>query len=106
MNDIVILPPYVAPEHRQLIEKAESAIDEYNQFLINKIKEQLFEHGWTTDPRLEDIKEAERRFHEDQTRMLLAKQLAILKVLCERPKFMIKALDSDDVIKTAIEEIT
>ncbi len=92
-NDrLVTLPPYVEPEHRHLIEKAESALEDYEQHLLSRIKAELFEYGWNIEPHPNEIKKAERRFHEDQMRMLLLKHLADIKLLCEKPRFMIKAI--------------
>jgi hypothetical protein len=91
LEGVVILPPYVKPEHRQLIEKTEEALEEYSAHLLEKPKTELFEHGFNIEPHQADIEKAERRFHEDPMRQHLIKQLVHLKVLCENPRFLIKA---------------
>ena len=88
---LVILPEYVEPEHRKLIEKAEEMLAEYESFLLKKIKDELFEYGWTTEPHPDAIRDAERKYHEDKVRAHLLKQIANIRTLCEKPRFMMKA---------------
>ena len=90
-TELVILPPYVEPEHRHLIEKAETALAEYSEYLLEKIKGELFKHGWNIKPHPSDVRKAEILFHEDSMRMLLVKQLANIKAMCERPRFQIRS---------------
>jgi len=87
---LVMLPPYVEPEHRHLIESAELALEQYSDMLMGRIKKELFDHGWSIDPSSEDIRKAERNFHEDPVRIMLIKSLGNIKTLCERPRFLIK----------------
>lgn len=88
---LVMLPPYVEPEHRPLIEQAEKMLHEYETHLLEKIKAELFEHGWNIEPHPTEVRKAERQYHEDPMREHLLKQLANLKALCEKPRFMVKA---------------
>jgi hypothetical protein len=90
-DEIVMMPPYVEPEHRHLIEMAEAALEEYSAHLIELIKVDLFDSGWTTEPDPAAIRKAEQRFHEDPVRMRLVKHLSDVRIICERPRFMIKA---------------
>ena len=78
---LVILPEYVEPEHRKLIEKAEEMLTEYESFLLKKIKDELFEYGWTIEPHPDAIRDAERQYHEDKVREHLLKQIANLRTL-------------------------
>ena len=87
--DITIMPPYVEPEHRKLIELAETALREHEVGLITRIKAELFDNGWNIKPYHEDIRKAERKYHEDPIRAYLLKQLVDIKFLCEKPRFMI-----------------
>ena len=91
---LVVMPPYVEPEHRPLIEQAEKMLHEYETHLLEKVAAELFDNGWSLNPHPIDIKESERRYHEDPMRAHLLKQLVHLKSLCERPRFRLKALES------------
>jgi len=90
-DEIVMLPPYVEPKHRQLIERAELMLDEYNEILLSRIKDSLFKCGESLKPRPDDLRKAERLFHEDPVRAYLIKQLGNIKAMCEKPRFMVKA---------------
>lgn len=91
-TQFVMLPPYVEPKHRKMLEDAESMLEEYSQHLLERIKKELFDNGWAIEPHPDDIRKAERRFHEDPTRALLVKQLAKIKSFCERPRFMVNGI--------------
>lgn len=88
---VVMLPPYVAPEHQSLLEKAEATLKEYEECLLGKIKNELFEYGWVMQPHPEDIRKAEQLFTSDPMRLHLIKNLATIKVMVERPRFRIDA---------------
>jgi len=66
-------------------------IDEYSTQLLKQIEAELFEHGWNLDPHPSSIREAEIRFHQDPMRQQLMKNLESVKLVCERPRFMLKA---------------
>ena len=87
---LVMLPPYVEPEHRHLIENAEKAVEDYSDMLMDKIKKELFDHGWNLEPHPEDIRKAEKWFHEDISRKALIKHLCRIKMICENPRILIK----------------
>lgn len=91
LENIVMLPPYVAAEHKPLLEKAEAMLKEYEEYLLGKIKNELFEYGWTMQPHPEDIRKAEQLFINDPMRLHLIKHLATIKGLVERPRFRIDA---------------
>lgn len=90
-QEVVRLPPYVEEEHRQLLASAESALEDYSESLISKIKKELFENGWEMNPHPSDIAKAERSFRDDPIRHQLARNLSEIRSLVERPRFMIKA---------------
>jgi len=89
---LVILPSYVEPEHRLLIKQAETMLREYESFLMKRIKAELFENGWNIEPHPNEIRKAERQYHEDPMRAHLLRQLVTINALCEKPRFMIKAI--------------
>ena len=90
MSDAFILVAYVEPEHRHFVEKAEIALEEYSQFLIEQINLDLLNRGCKLDPHPSEIKKAERLFREDPVRMYLVKHLANTKMMFERPRLIIK----------------
>lgn len=93
---IVPMQPYVAPEHKQLVESAEAMLKEYSDHLLDSIKEGLFGHGAAWMPSAADIAKAEISFREDPTRMALIKHLMDIKLIYERPRFMVKAQGNSD----------
>jgi len=99
IGDITILPPYVEPEHRVLIEKAESMLSEYEKVLIKQLKSRYNKmYFGVTDPAQEHIRMMEQEFHTDPIRMALIKQLTNIKLICEETRIMIKPHrgESDD----------
>lgn len=91
LDAIVRMPYYVAPEHREIVEGAEKALFEYERFLISRI-----ERGLKKYPSIQchqaEIQRAEKAFHEDPMRQLLFKKLCEIKLACEKPRFMTKAI--------------
>ena len=88
IGKITILPPYVEPEHRFLIEKAESMLSEYEELLITKIKGYYNRnyHG-VKEPSQVHIKMMEHDFYKDKMRIQLLKELTNIKIICEKPRF-------------------
>ena len=91
VNALVMLPPYVAPEHRELLEAAQNALDEYQKARIAQIKKRLDEQYKNIQPHPSDLQQAELEFNADPIRQQLIKNLCNVKLLVERPRFMIKA---------------
>jgi len=85
------LSKYVAPEHKTLLENAEANLKEYEEYLFSKIKNDLFECGWTMQPDPEEIRKAEQLFLNNPMGLHLIKHLAGIKGLVERPRFTIDA---------------
>jgi hypothetical protein len=91
LERVVMLLPYVAEEHKQLLKDAEKALDEYSALLLSKIKKELFEHGWDLNPHTEQIRKAEKAFLDDPVRQQLVGNLGEIKMLVERPRFIVAA---------------
>lgn len=91
IEQIVMMPPYVAEEHRPLLDGAEKALNDYSEILMNRIKKALndFEYGHSEAP--ESMVMAERVFHDDPLRQQLIRSLGEIRMLVERPRFMIPA---------------
>ena len=88
---VVILPPYVALEHRQLVTDAENMLDKYSKTLISRFERELKKYP-SAECHQEYIKRSERLYHEDPVRQLLLKQLSNIRMLCEKPRFMTKTI--------------
>lgn len=88
----IILPPYVVPEHRDILQKAYDSLEEYEKHLIDILKKKVFEHGWNINPHPDDVREIERMYHEDPVRQMLLRNLSNVKLLVERPRFEIKEI--------------
>jgi hypothetical protein len=91
IEQIVMMPPYVAEEHRQLLDNAENALNDYSELLLNRIKKELnnFKYGHSEAP--ESMVMAERVFHDDPLRQQLIRSLGEIRMLVERPRFMVPA---------------
>ena len=71
-------------EDRLLIEQTETMLREYESFLMKRINDELFEDRWNIKPHLNEIKKAERQYHEDPIRAHLLRQLVNINALCEK----------------------
>ncbi len=95
MNDverIVMLPPYVEPAHKKLIDEAKQVLIDYSESLTLRLKQQYrINDSSSIAPRIEDIERAERDFINDPTRMALIKHLSFMKLCYERPRFKVNA---------------
>ena len=89
-NELVMLPPYVAEEHRALLNTAEKTLEDYSNLLLDRIKKELFDYGWEMNPHPTEIQKAEQAFFSDPIRQMLIRQLGDIKMLVERPRFLIK----------------
>ena len=89
-DQVVMLPPYMAKEHRQLLDDAEKALEDYSEMLLSKIKRGLFGNDRTTEPRPENICKAERAFLDDPVRQQMVRNLGEIKMLVERPRILVK----------------
>lgn len=90
---LVMLPPYVAEEHRKLLEDAEKAVEDYSEMLLNRIKKELnaFKFGHSSTPEAERLAMAERAFLDDPVRQQMVRSLGEIKLLVEQPRFMVPA---------------
>ena len=88
---LVMLPPYVAEEHRKLLDDAENAVEEYSEMLLGIITKELYRHGVNIKPLPCEIREAEKAYLNDPVRQLMIKKLCEIKTLVERPRFMVPA---------------
>ena len=87
---LVMLPPYVEPEHRPILEFAEKCLADYEQSLLTQIKTE-FDRMYSMTPNPEHIKDMEREFYDDPMRRCLINRLMEIKTICEKPRMMIKA---------------
>lgn len=90
-DEIVMLPPYVAPEHRELIEQVEKGLQGYSESLIARLKQDN-KYRLTMHTTPAEIRKVEIKFHEDPMRQQWLKLLGNVKALCERPRIMVKKI--------------
>ena len=93
-NDVdclVMLPPYVEPDHRPVIALAEKCLADYEQSLLNRIKTEFYESYRSISPTPVHIRAMEREFYDDPMRRCLLNRLMEIKTICEKPRMMIKA---------------
>lgn len=88
---VVMMAPYVAEEHRELLHTAYRVLEEYQQSLIARLRRELDYGNGATQPHTESLMKMERAFRDDPVRQELVKQLGNIKMLVERPRFMVKA---------------
>lgn len=90
-----ILPPYVAPENREILEKAEKELATYFNSTLSRIEKRLYgDRGATTsmlarEPSKSDLISAQREFIEDPVLKLLVSRVAQIKTLVERPRMLV-----------------
>ena len=94
MSEIIIMPPYVEKEHRPILEDAQNALDEYSAALMESIQRELFSRGKNTNPEPSEIKKAEVAFMDDPVRKSMVRNLNELKLIYERPRFLLKAKEN------------
>lgn len=72
--------PYVEPEHRELIDNAERMLHDYERLLLSKLESSIY---YTAEM-------MEKVFYEDKMRQHLLRSLGEIKLICEKPRFLIK----------------
>jgi hypothetical protein len=87
-RDVVMLPPYVAPEHQALLDDAQKLLDFYCEVLAQQLEPKGTEY---IKPDPSEYAKARKAFLTDPMRQRLIANLAHIKALVERPQFLIKA---------------
>jgi len=88
---LVMLSPYVAEEHRQLLNDAENALEDYSEMLLIKIKKELNDFVFGRSDTPEAMAMAEKAFLNDPVRQQLIRNLGEIKMFVEQPRFMVPA---------------
>ena len=88
---LVMMPRYVAEEHRQLLDDVEKALEDYTELLLSRIKKDLdsFKYGHSAAPESMDM--AQRCFLNDPVRQQMIRNLGEIKMHVEQPRFMVPA---------------
>ena len=89
IKKLTVMPPYVAKEHRQILEDAETALADYNEFLVEKANKQLFEFRQNIEPHPSEIRDVEMGILNDPIRQQMMANLARIKSLVEMPRFLV-----------------
>ena len=91
-DKIVMLQPYVAPEYQRLLSDAEAQFSEYSSWLASSLKPKEIS-GTTIKTRWGDkeMAEAKNSFLSDPIRLAMIKNLVMIKVLVEQPRFLLSA---------------
>ena len=89
IKKFTVMPPYVAKEHRQILEDAETALADYNEFLVEKANKQLFEFRQNIEPHPSEIRDVEMGVLNDPIRQQMMANLARIKSLVEMPILLV-----------------
>ena len=91
-DKIVMLQPYVAPEYQKILHDAEAQLSEYSSWLASSLKPKEIP-GTTIKTRWGDKEMAEARdiFLSDPIRLAMIKNLVMIKILVEQPRFLLSA---------------
>ena len=91
IDRLVMLPPYVAEEHRQLLSDAEEAVNAYSEMLLGRIKKELnnLKYGCNATPQA--MAQAERAFLDDPVRQQMIRNLVEIRIIVEQPRFLVPA---------------
>jgi len=90
-GELVMMEPYVDPEHKILIDEAGELLRARETELLAEINRRVNGHGLSIDLRPSEIQKLERGFHCDPYRRLLIKKIGEMKLVFEKPRFMIKS---------------
>lgn len=93
---LVMMAPYVAPEHRELLADAENMLREYEKHLTDMVEKHLRDTYGSISAHPFYLDEAQKMFYDDPMRQHLIKHLATVKLICERPRFLIKRSSTPD----------
>ena len=91
-DKIVMLQPYIAPEHQKILHDAETQLSEYSSWLASSLGPKDIP-GTATKARWGDREIAEARdiFLSDPIRLAMIKNLVMIKILVEQPRFLLSA---------------
>ena len=90
-NKLMVTIEYFAePEHKELIDKAEAQLKEYEAYLLAKLECRLFGGRFVTSKQPDDIRQAQCDFFEDPFRKQMVKKICDMKLMFERPMVQIR----------------
>lgn len=89
---ISIMPPYVKPKNRKLLQDAENMLKEYEQNLTERLMREPPICS-NINRSMEDTRRAKSLFHDDPFRKVLVDQLCKIKNLVEIPRLMVDDKD-------------
>lgn len=84
VDRLVMIEPFIEPEHKELIDKAESQLKEYESILLESLK-----NAFAIEPHPEDVRKAQREFMNDPFRRQMVKLICDMKMIFEKPRFIV-----------------
>lgn len=88
IGQLVILPPYIKPEHGEILGRAYAQLEDYNLMLIDRFKEEF--PAAVSIGCKESMAKIQRAFLGDPMRTEMIKSISTLKMCYEQPRFMVK----------------
>ena len=89
VDSLVMLSPYISPEHAEIIDRATSQLKEYETMLIARLQNEY--PAAVSAERVDSMQTIQRLFLEDPIRRDLIKSIATLRLCFEKPRFTVKA---------------
>jgi hypothetical protein len=90
MNEIVSIEPYIAPDHKELLDEAYRLFYEYDRALLDQITNRVIGHHRNIRPSYNELAQIEREYIGDNYRAYFIKRIADMKLAFERPRVIIK----------------
>lgn len=90
-EELVILEPFVAPEHKAQMEKALEILRRQEERLLSRLSN-TGDYQGAVQPMLSDL-ERERiisDFHSDPFRDRIIKEISMMKMMLEKPRYVIR----------------
>ena len=87
LQRLVMLDPFVSPEHKDIIDKASSQLREYEEYLLGYLQKM---YPASVSTRCEEsLVNIQRLFIGDAVRRDMIKAICFLKLCYERPRFLV-----------------
>jgi len=91
LQRLVMIDPFVSPEHKYIIDKASSQLKEYEEYLLGYLQKM---YPASISVRCEESRvEIQQRFIGDAVRRDMIKEICFLKLCYERPRFLVESFE-------------
>jgi len=88
VDALVMLPPYIKPEHAELLGRACAALFEHEQLLLSRLQKSY--PAAISIGCVESMREIQRLFMSDPVRWEMVKTISSMRLCYEQPRFMVK----------------